>query len=788
MEKVRDVLAALGFVDEAHAQVCVAIREGKWWRHHALDTIGDTPVSSLNEAYVATGRFTPGTVKDFEGRREANLVDTLYIPLDFDITGFLEGIDREELYRSRDGVVDGYITLLADRAREELALCRVEPTALINTGYGIVALIAVPEERRSETSLMKLVNSSLVDSINTNSRRSLADPGVKDAGTRIVRIPGTWNTKAGERARQIRLMAVNASARLPESFLVQIGGIGQSRRTTPQHARAFSTDTAEGISNPHSPGTIIEHPNAPLETVRDQRRLLSPQEIARLREIISPLWSEGTRHGMSLGVAGMMAKSGVAWDQIDDFIGDLATGDSEWRDRVRSVETTRRRIEEHADVSGYTKLQSLGVSPLALDAISDVLSPMHAIDATWRVIDDGGENAASKPAFTSRELIGWFADYCEWVRPTTNACDAFHFAASLTMAGVMMGRRFSLWAEGSRQFPLLHTVLVGKTGRSFKDTTINRARMLFTEGGNVDGFYSNFHVLYNVSSPQGLASVLNDYGKSLLVLYEMSALFDVGRNDVTSGTLGMLMRLWDAPPFEDVPRSGSPLRVADPTLALVTGIQPHILASEMDVRRIRSGFAGRFLFVHSPDRERLIAPPEPNVFVARGLLRDIHDAVTSIPAGHRFQITESATSWWGDWFREFDRRVRETEDDADLSQRVPAMIHRVALIMAAADGNHVIDDRYLAVAASFVMTCYEETLLSARRWGGNEDGEIEASIERILVLGRCNRQVLSRVLGPRYGTRKVKQTIDALHDMGRLRYPDAAGSVELVMESVRDEG
>lgn len=74
-----------------------------------------------------------------------------------------------------------------------------------------------------------------------------------------------------------------------------------------------------------------------------------------------PHWKEGQRHHLSVSLAGLLARSGWAQDEVAELIAKIASRaqDEEFDDRLRCVDTTFNAIRNGYPVAGYRRLADL---------------------------------------------------------------------------------------------------------------------------------------------------------------------------------------------------------------------------------------------------------------------------------------------------------------------------------------------------------------------------------------------------------------------------------------------
>jgi len=102
---------------------------------------------------------------------------------------------------------------------------------------------------------------------------------------------------------------------------------------------------------------------------------LSPEQKRALKSILILHWIKGKRHELALGLAGLLAKSGVAQDDALSLLREIASeaGDPEWRDRERALKDSFDRLWEGKEVIGYKRLEEV-IGEQAAKVIAAIVS------------------------------------------------------------------------------------------------------------------------------------------------------------------------------------------------------------------------------------------------------------------------------------------------------------------------------------------------------------------------------------------------------------------------------
>jgi len=130
---------------------------------------------------------------------------------------------------------------------------------------------------------------------------------------------------------------------------------------------AFGVPFADEQSEP-APVPIAQQPT--------NGNTLSPEQKRALKSILVPNWFEGQRHDLALGLAGLLAKSGVVQDDALALLREIASeaGDNEWRDRERALKDTFDRLWRGEQVIGFKRLEGV-IGEQAAKVVAAIVSP-----------------------------------------------------------------------------------------------------------------------------------------------------------------------------------------------------------------------------------------------------------------------------------------------------------------------------------------------------------------------------------------------------------------------------
>lgn len=670
----------------------------------------------LTDTYVSGGVF-----RNPRGRNPDDLIAVREIQFDADLADYLGGWPKAELHALPDDELWPMIELQRVDLEEVFAKIGIPITRLDYTGYGLCAHTYLNHADGGEIERIKVAHKAIVRRVNDLAGRRILDPQVSDSGSRITRLPGCPNTK-GAIPRLSKIIWLTGEI----SDLATLEAIAADER---------------------KPARIT--PIAPSKS-------LSDEVATQIVEHITPYWTLGHKHNMSLALAGMMAKAGVTESQAADIIGRIskAAGDSDQDDRQQSVRDSYRRLEQGLKTQGFFGLRDL--LPQDLTAwIDRELGAIRAATAPNVIVEWG---ATPKPTHPMVEFesppesafTGWVGEYCNLVTPTTEASAALHLGVSLTTLGAMLGRQVAVHYNSDPLYANLLTVLVGKSNKTRKDTAIKRATITLTSPINGGGDFVNHgvHILRDVGSSTALISDLKDRQNVLLYFTELSRLIGNSRRKGTETIIPTLMEAFDTPPVMHNRSMLNPIEAHAPYVTMLAATQPDILTGLMTGDDMMSGFANRLLFIcGNPTKPMALAPPLDWGEVKR-LFHEFWKVRQTYPAGKSLPLSKSAVDVWVPWYEaDWYREESSAELDA-LKQRHHVMIQKIALIYSVCDGLQEIPGDHLHRAIELVEWTWRNIRQLAGMWGRSVDGQIEARIVAALEKhGAMKRRDLQQKCG-----------------------------------------
>lgn len=769
---IAEALAHIGVEITDHETLAIVTINGEDTRTLPYQAVKYDPVGP--NTYYSTGAFDVAMTFPYgKGRTAENVVRVIELPFDFDLKDYMGFGSVEEVLELPNDEVEEYVEGLLIDVKIAFDQLGLVPHRIDYTGNGIAAFVKVAPHNSDEVEDLRRILGALVTRINNLAECKLADGQVKDAGTRIMRIPFGVNRKVigatgevVERYPKTLVRTVDAPAYTIDQLREIAGTVAKPRvgKIVPRAGRAVSSETLDEI----------------VHALRDS-------------------WHRGQRHAIALGLSAMLAKSGVPEEQAEYVISSLAADDEEPDDRLTAVTTTYNRYRKGSEVEGYYGLRAV-LDPDVLAFVDAKLEAVRTAQRSRRELstsfgslptgsDDKGraidlEDWPEPPVTAEYGVIG---EYVDIVEPTTESSRGFHLMVGLTLVGALMGRHVAVEYGGDSKYAQLYTMLVGPSGQARKDTAIRRGFEQTVEAGLA---MASEHSVFGVSpelpfrrrtdigSGPALLATLAESPNTVLTLSEATNALDIMKR--TAETLrDKLLQAWDAPAFmeDNVKTDGK--RVENPTLSIIAATQPGRLEDAITNQDIKSGLLNRFLFAFGTLRERRANPPRLDKVAAGRWFLDVRTAIASYEYGTVLRRSPEADTIWEDWYYSTgDELDRVSETEADLRQRHGDYIHKIALIFAVTDRADRIEACHLQAAIDLVEWSWDGVKRRFGMWGSDVDTRCRHRILKALTKypAISRRDLLRRVCGGAVTYTVGNRVIDlmsksqeiAIDDRGRI--------------------
>lgn len=742
MTTVGDAINGLGVVRD-DGEIVVVRLVGGTAQNYLLREVADKEIGK--DLYLKTGTYATGSITRHKGASAENLIRINELPFDSDLADWT-GIPKADLWEMPDAALWPLIEGLRGEVEAAFDAIGLTLHRLDYTGYGLAGYLRLPLHKPEAIPEIQELHARIVKRINAIARVKLCDPQVVDAGTRFMRIPGCLNTKG-------------PIPRLTRTLVQREGVVTEAQLRVA--AGATSTLTPRIVP---TTGTVLDE-----KTTRD------------VIDAVAPYWRKGTRHAIALHLAGLFAKASVSEDQMVAVVRALSETDGDYWDRpVTEVSTTYARVRAGLPVAGFSKLPD--ELPADLVAWLDALGQRLRQATTPTLVAHGsrGRTELDEPKQPRSEfadvpaaaLTGWIGDYARTMHPTTEAPIAFHVGVGLTMAGALIGRHVYAQYGTDPLYANLYTLLVGRSGRTRKDTAIKRAtRVLFDSAPSGTKILSHgIGIATDVGSSTKLIDLLAKHPNTLLYLTEFTRLMGNARRQSTETIIPTLMEAFDTPTIMQNNSMANTIEALYPYLSIIAATQPDILADTMSGADMNSGFANRWLFVCGNRGEANPMPPVLDRAVVGKLLHELWASKHSYELGTALRLSPDAETDWRAWYiADFNRESPSAEEDA-MRARHAVLIQKIALIYAVAAQSRRVEREHLAIGIALVEWMWDQIKRMTPSWGRSIDGQIEERIKAILEQRGAmkRRDVQMRCDSRKYSGVEFSKVFDAMVKNGTI--------------------
>lgn len=761
-----NALAQIGITPTEGADLAICHLGGRGMQNFIASTVWDQPIPSDTNVYLAGGLFSPGTIEQWSGRKQENLKSVIWLQFDADLTDY-SGMPKEVLHQLPQKDIDRWIESQRLDFEEVCTGVGIPIHRLDYTGYGICAYTYLEPVETQDIPTIREAHKAFIKAINARAGVQLVDVQASDSGSRVTRIPGSYNVKNPAMPRLVTTLRYE-----PHKFVSM-----DQIRFGLKRAGAQESFRASQPKPIMLPATIADDVVA----------------------AIAPHWILGQKHAMAMAVSGLLAKAGVPETQTLSIIESLSAEDADPIDRVKCVQDTYSRLATGLDVRGFHALREM-VPASVIDYVSSRINTVQEATApmesgTFR--EQGGEpiTVTGKPVeeqyqsnldilpVPSNCYSGWVGDYVSMMLPLSEAPAQFHLAAGLGLIGATAGRKVSARYVSKNLYANLYLMIVGVAGYSRKDTAIEFAINMpdhrpYRKSENE----APYQVLTDVGSPQGLMERLQNHPNIWLYITEYERLAANAHRSSTP-IFPLLTTAWNTPNKLQNITKGSAIEAKFPFLSTIAAVQPDILSRHMLPEDISNGFASRWLFVPGLGNDPIAEPPDIDEVAAFDLYGNLVKNVEKYSNngdGTRLYLSAEAKERWESWYMEDGKIQPSSDDEASMRSRLGVHIRKLALVYAIGAGERkAIQLDHLESAIAFVEWSWAHTQQMMKGWGVSLFNSIEEKIR--LELGResgavpkwiLNRKCRSR----RWGTVEYVKVFEAMLKSGEIEI-NALGEV-----------
>ena len=320
------------------------------------------------------------------------------------------------------------------------------------------------------------------------------------------------------------------------------------------------------------------------------------------------------------------------------------------------------------------------------------------------------EYAVNAPAALPPDAYtGWIKDYCDWVRPSTDAGIEGMFATASVNVGLAIGRTINVYI-GFPHYANLYVVLLGLPGVPRKTTLLTRAESIRTDAfakdavvtvtgiGSGEGLLEAFCEVVIEGEGRRQKEVLRPRPGQIVLLdeNELTSVFHKGQQQATATLYDIIIKLYDSKDLTPRTRQRS-IRVIRPFFSIISATTPQSLMDAVKPRDLGTGFLPRFATFHCTRRTPMASPPEPNWGVCSQLaakLRDI-SAFAAEYGDRSIPTSEAAVRVFGSYYADLCEAAINSDRVSHIIERIHTQIRKWSLIYAVQECATVITTEHM---------------------------------------------------------------------------------------------
>lgn len=364
------------------------------------------------------------------------------------------------------------------------------------------------------------------------------------------------------------------------------------------------------------------------------------------------------------------------------------------------------------------------------------------------------------PVLPDAAWRGFFADWRDLLRESTEASPAFHFQTLWALVGARLRRR--VWAyQGGVVFPNSYQVVIGHTG-SKKSTAMKLGPKYLMHDG--------MHLVRGLGSAEALCDRMEqEKGKATLCyLDELCGLFIRGGWS-GSTLLPLLVEAWDCPPTYEIPYRKLNVNVDEPTLTLLASTTPSWFWQNAKQGDFQGGLCNRLFFGTGAPCEPLAIPKPPDELAMREFVEALTARDASIFGETKFnnaasRVYSAFDGWWREQVATFD------ELTILATKRIPTYVLKLCLLYAVLEGTHPVITEDQAHAAGLVGVWGAECArwLVKQQQGHSFASRCEYAVLQALGYRKLPAYKIHHLIGGRFSAKETQDTLWALQRIGRI--------------------
>jgi hypothetical protein len=360
------------------------------------------------------------------------------------------------------------------------------------------------------------------------------------------------------------------------------------------------------------------------------------------------------------------------------------------------------------------------------------------------------------------------------VEPQTEADPVAILAQLLTFFGSAAGRNSYRPVEARRHYPNLYCVLVGRSSKARKGTSLSWIESLFA---GADPAWMDDCIQGGLSSGEGVINAVRDEvrrhedgeevvvqagarDKRLLIIEEEFASVLAQTRRVGNILSSVLRQAWDGGRLRTMTKH-NPLRATDAHLSIVGHVTRDDLVRHLAETDAVNGFANRFLWLCA--RRSKVLPDGGEGIDLSGLQTDLSEVLAFARVPRRLSRGSEATRIWYDVYPALSAETPGIL--GAVTSRAEAQVLRLSVVYALLDGCDTIGASHLRAALALWDYCLRSCAWIFGEGLGDEDADRLLAALRAAEGGLTLTQI-SAVFGRNKPAVELKRVLSKLVDFG----------------------
>jgi hypothetical protein len=360
------------------------------------------------------------------------------------------------------------------------------------------------------------------------------------------------------------------------------------------------------------------------------------------------------------------------------------------------------------------------------------------------------------------------------VEPQTEADPVAILAQLLTFFGSAAGRNSYRPVEARRHYPNLYCVLVGRSSKARKGTSLSWIESLFA---GADPAWMDDCIQGGLSSGEGVINAVRDEvlqhedgeevvvqagarDKRLLIIEEEFASVLAQTRREGNILSSVLRQAWDGGRLRTMTKH-NPLRATDAHLSIVGHVTRDDLVRHLAETDAVNGFANRFLWLCA--RRSKVLPDGGEGIDLSGLQTDLSEVLAFARVPRRLSRGSEATRIWYDVYPALSAETPGIL--GAVTSRAEAQVLRLSVVYALLDGCDTIGASHLRAALALWDYCLRSCAWIFGEGLGDEDADRLLAALRAAEGGLTLTQI-SAVFGRNKPAVELKRVLSKLVDFG----------------------